>query len=539
MSSLRQAFSQRSEGDVRYLLHAVPEDYSNVIFPTFPPVEVDVYFSNVAFMDRTDTVSPFYYKPFDPRIITPLNITQSLFEPGKTGGVITPQRGTISLSNADGQLDYLLGYSWDKKPISLYVMRTDNINEAAQFDDHFLIFKGLTLGVSATLSTIEIVVADFSTRLDADFPSDNYAGTGGNEGSANLAGQPKPVTLGQVFNIPPVLVDEANNVYQVHNGAVTSIDAVYEGGRSLTLTTDYTVDLTNGRFTLTSTPTGIITADVTNDIDSGMPTLYPGVNGAGFIIKYIFETYAGMVDGTDFARITFQQLGPVNNTEHGAYFNTRTTLLDAVSLFANSIGATIFPATVGGLSNGLLSIIVPSFPVSNPTSFVADPITDNEIIDIEMLATERYSGTEVRIGYKKNYRPLSEDELSTVGAGPDDRDFVTREWRINSQAIISLTWGLAYEGLRNIDINTTAISQSDASTIGTRFSQYHLRNANVYRVQLKMTASYLEIGDAVELRSSRFNLTDGSGNGYPMLILSRFDDYEANEITLELMGEAD
>lgn len=535
MSSLRQAFSQRSEGDVRYLLHAVPEDYSNAVLPSSPPVEVDVYLSNVAFMDRTDTASPFYYKPFEPRIISPLNITETLFEPGKTGGVLNPKRGTISLSNADGALDYLLGYSWDKKPISLYVMRTDNINIAAEFDDHFLIFKGLTLGVSASISTIDIVVSDFSTRLDQDFPSATYAGTGGNEGSANLAGQPKPVVLGQVYNIPPVLVDESNNVYQVHNGAITSVDAVYENGESLTLTTDYTVDLTNGRFTLVSAPTGIITADITNDIDSGSPSLYPGTNGAGFIIKHLFENYAGMVDGTDFARITFQQSGPVNNTEHGAYFDTRTTVLDAVSMFANSVGASIFPATVGGLSNGLLSIIVPSFPVSNPSTSAADPITDNEIIDIEQLATERYSGVDVRIGYKKNYRPLSETELS---ASPDDRDFVTREWRISSLALLSTTWGSAYEGLRSIDINTTAVSSSDASTIATRFSNFHLRDANVYRVRLKMTASYLEIGDAVELRSSRFNLTDSSGDGYPMLILSRFDDYEANEITLELMGEA-
>ena len=248
--ALRLAFSEESFGDVRYLLHAIPEDYSNASLPGTPPVEVDVYLSNVPFMDRTDTASAFYYKPFNPRIVSPLNITETLFEPGKTGGVINPKRGTISLSNADGALDYLLGYSWDKKPISLYIMRTDNIRAAAEFDDHNLIFKGLTLGVSASTSTIDIVVSDFSEKLNQDFPDDTYAGTGGNEGSANLAGQPKPVVLGEVYNIPPVLVDESNNVYQVHNGAITSVDAVYENGESLTLTTDYTVDLTNGRFTL-------------------------------------------------------------------------------------------------------------------------------------------------------------------------------------------------------------------------------------------------------------------------------------------------
>ena len=122
------------------------------------------------------------------------------------------------------------------------------ISDGDTFGSHFKVFSGYTVGVSATTTTIDIVIRDKLTALDKDFPPNTYGGTGGTDGSANLKGTRKPITLGKVYNVPPVLVDETNNIYQVNDGAVTSIDAVYQGGESLTLTTDYTVDASNGCF---------------------------------------------------------------------------------------------------------------------------------------------------------------------------------------------------------------------------------------------------------------------------------------------------
>lgn len=521
--TLRQA-AQRGDGEVRYLLHAVPQDYAGATVLD-PPDDVDVYFGNMFFMDRTTTGSTFHYKPFLPRIITPLNLTQTMFAPGKTGGLIRPTGGTITLSNADGALDYLLDYSWDKKPITLYMLR--GISDSDTFGSHFKVFSGYTVGVSATTTTIDIVIRDKLTALDKDFPPNTYGGTGGTDGSANLKGARKPITLGKVYNVPPVLVDETNNIYQVNDGAVTSIDAVYQGGESLTLTTDYTVDASNGRFTLVSTPTGVITADVTNNITSGSYT-----NGAGVIILELLTTYAGLSTAGNVDVFAFSFRGADENAyEHGAYFDELTTIIDAVNIFAESCGGLVFQATEGNLQ-----MKIPEFPTSNPLSISADPITDSEILDIEILATERYSGIDAVVNYKKNYRPLTEAELS---ATPDDRDFVTREWRASTLSSINLTWGLAYESLLDIVVNTTITNATDAATEAARISTYTLRDAKVYRVRMKLNPLYLEVGDAVELKSTRFGLINSStGEGYPMLILSKFDDLEANEITMELMGES-
>lgn len=507
--TLRQA-AQITDGEVRYLLHATITDSTFVILPHIPPVDVDLYFGNMFFMDRTSTSSAFYYKPFEPRLITPLNITQSMFEPGKSGGVIRPRGGTISLSNEDGELDYLLDYSWDKKPIKLYMLR--GISDDDVFGDHYAIWGGVTLGVSATTSTIDIVVGDYLSGLEKDFPP-----------STHTSGERIPVTLGKVYNVPPLLVDEANNIYQVHDGAVTSIDAVYQGGEVLTLTTDYTVDTANGKFTLVSAPTGVITADVTNNI-----TFSSYTNGAGLIILDLLTTYAGLSTASNLEVIPSPfRISTTNAYEHGIYHNSKTTILAAINEVAQSVGAIVYPSI-----SGALTMDIPEFPTVSP--FNADPITDDSILDIQMLPTERFSGADVIVKYKRNYRVLTENEL---GASPYDRDFLTREWRARNWAISSASWGTGYSSLRDIEVNSTITNQTDADTEGLRIANFYTRDAKVFRVKMKTNPLYLEVGGSVELKSSRFGLTDSSGNGYPMLILSKFDDLQANEVTLELMGE--
>jgi hypothetical protein len=526
--TLRQA-AQRGDGEVRYLLHAVPQDYAGATVSD-PPDDVDVYFGNMFFMDRTTTGSTFHYKPFLPRIITPLNLTQTMFAPGKTGGLIRPTGGTITLSNADGELDYLLNYSWDKKPISLYMLR--GISDSDTFGSHFKVFSGYTVGVSATTTTIDIVIRDKLTALDKDFPPNTYGGTGGTDGSANLKGARKPITLGKVYNVPPVLVDEANNIYQVNDGAVTSIDAVYEAGEALTLTTDYTVDATNGRFTLVSTPTGVITADVTNNVSLTNTTgTTTKTNGGGVIVYHLATNYGGLIEDTDIVRnpfVTATYRGDDPNAyEHGAYFSEKTTILDAMNLFLESIGGMFFGYPI--------YLKVPSFPTTNPSPVIADPITDNEILDIEVLPTEVFAGVGVNVKYKRNYRPLSESEL---GASPSDRDFMVKEWRseVRYGLTANTTYGGAYTTPREIEVNSTITNSTNAASEANRVAEFYNRDAKIYRVRMKLNPLYLEIGGDVELRCSRFGLTDGSGNGYPMLVLSKFEDLESNEVTLEVMG---
>ena len=70
-----------------------------------------------------------------------------------------------------------------------------------------------------------------------------------------------PFCYGLVRNMTPVLGDPATRTYYVNQGAIESIDAVYDDGVTLA-PAQYTVNLSTGSFTLVNNPVGQVTADV-------------------------------------------------------------------------------------------------------------------------------------------------------------------------------------------------------------------------------------------------------------------------------------
>jgi len=484
-------------GGLRYLAILRISDYTN----TSKVIPLYLYFSNAPYTQRTTPASDYYYIPFDPRIIAPLNINQTMFSAGEISGVVRPDSGSIQLSNADGALDYLLtSYSFDKKPIEIRMLR--GISDTDEVEDHPIIYKGLTQNISATEDTIEIIVGDNMVKLDRDFPP-------------NVTdGQRIPIALGKVYNVEPILVDEAANEYQVHDGAVTSIDAVYVGGELQTLTTDYTVDAANGKFTMTSTPAGVVTADVTNDVTHGSYT-----NGAGVLLYEMATIYGGLSIGSD-AEIedTTYTTAAANAYEHGAYFKDRTTLIEAMNVILHSVNGILFQ------NSGLLEFKVLEIPSSAPDT---DPITDDDIIEIEVLPTEIYAISKAIVNYKKNHRVLTEDEL---GASPDDREFATKEWLSNFALAINVQF--AFSALRDTVVSSTITNSTDAQTEATARALFYANDNKIYRVRMKLNPLYLNVGGACEIRCSRFGLSSGKY----FLILSKFEDLEVNEVTLEVWG---
>lgn len=63
--------------------------------------------------------------------------------------------------------------------------------------------------------------------------SATYSGTGDANGSTTLKGKLKPRAFGACQNVAPVLIDPAYWIYQVNDGAIEAVDAVYELAISL------------------------------------------------------------------------------------------------------------------------------------------------------------------------------------------------------------------------------------------------------------------------------------------------------------------
>ena len=174
---------------------------------------------------------------FDPRITSPAKISRTMFAPGRTFGASQVGFGDLVLSNEDGALDFLEDYAFDGRSITQY--RGD---EGSAFPG------GYTKVLVATMEqaipdrrSYRIKIRDRQDEVDIPLQPTKYAGNNalpaGLEGVADdLKGKPKPLLYGVVKNVSPPQVNTSKLIYQIHDGALDSVDEVYDSGIRLTKT---------------------------------------------------------------------------------------------------------------------------------------------------------------------------------------------------------------------------------------------------------------------------------------------------------------
>lgn len=441
---------------------------------------------------------------FDPRVIEALNFQRSMFTTGKLGGRSFPSFGEIVLANADGGLDDFATYAWDDRDVEVKVGE-----KGANLSQHFTIFKGQSKSVDFDDLIVRVIIRDGQDKFTRTFPPNTYAGTGGNEGSAIMEGSPKPVCLGQVFNISPVLVDESSGVYQVHDGPIESIVAVYENGVA---TTSFTTDLSNGRFTMTSTVAGNITADVKGAKPGGSYK-----ETAGDIMRFVVSEYGGLTDPGDLDTASFTALNTANSATVGCYYKQRAEILSVLDELANSIGAFYGFDRSGLFSVGRIEVATGSADLE---------LDSTNIITLERLPTEVPTSTVV-LSYKRNFTVFDEN---TLGASAADRDFFLRE---SAQVTDEDTAVAAiYPNAKFLEVDSKLIDSSAANTESARLLTLYKSQRNIYRIRCKAQPFTIKLNDVVKITFARYDLTAGK----LFRVISLFEDAAINEVELELWG---
>lgn len=233
------------------------------------PAEGTIYLSDRPYVSEDGAPQP--YKA----VIEGAPVFERSIDVAKLGGRGTASLGSISLANADGNLDYLLTYILDGRDVAFYL--GDPTWERAQFRQ---IGIGSVSAVRADDDTrISITLRDKGLLLDATIIGDAMT-TGPN------AGKPKPVLFGQVYNfdLTPYLFDTTGPTYYFNNYAQDSSLAfgnvlVRDAGVSLIntglsgTTSDITVNA--GTDTITKTAHGLLANDVIrlNQTAFGLSTL--------------------------------------------------------------------------------------------------------------------------------------------------------------------------------------------------------------------------------------------------------------------------
>lgn len=187
---------------------------------------------------KSETPSLAKYLPL---LINVGSVEDFLFDKNKTTGTVSNSSGRVELNNGSSRLDYLLDRGMDGQVLTIRERTGDNYPA-----DFPVRFQGIIEGVSFNTRKIQIDIKSLTFRvLQEVYQPIKYAGTNDGstiflEGTEDLEGEAKPKLVGDGSNgnIPAVLVDRANEIYQLSSDPAV-IDNVYVGRAVITAGTKY------------------------------------------------------------------------------------------------------------------------------------------------------------------------------------------------------------------------------------------------------------------------------------------------------------
>ena len=143
--------------------------------------------------------------------------------------------GDAVLSNIDGGLDHLLtDYTLTGGTVKAWIAEP-----SWSSDEWILLYEAQIGDADATRREIRISITTIADNLKRQLQTRRYGGGGGLSGDPGLRGRLRPTCWGECSGVDPVLIAEADNIYQVHDGRIQGVDYVAEGGLSYTFTADY------------------------------------------------------------------------------------------------------------------------------------------------------------------------------------------------------------------------------------------------------------------------------------------------------------
>lgn len=315
--------------------------------------------------------------------------------------------GDALFDNADGKLDPYLGLIWDGAPYR--VLRGPQDGAYAAFTP---IFAGRVQGIDWTRpqsspGQVTLRLRDPREFLSLPIALHTYAGTGGLEGPDALAGTLKPRGYGFLLNITPILVDPSTLTYQVNDGPVENIEAVYDKGVRLSRVDSapglgqYQALESQGIFLLGGSPAGIITADVLCFGDDGDGTAAERRCAQRILRKLLAEFYPDVPrDEASFIAAERTVLAGA-----GLYLTQARTLLDVLpELLAGDAQALVFTAL------GLATVVTPDF-TAPPVATVMPLTTPEGHLDFERVVTPP-PAWRLRIGTGKNYTVMTGTQVA-------------------------------------------------------------------------------------------------------------------------------
>ncbi|EDP66834.1 hypothetical protein BAL199_17273 [alpha proteobacterium BAL199] len=469
-------------------------------------------YSDHGFVTRPDDTPPNTW--FDPRLVTALNFERQLFSGGRLEGRSVPGFGTLTLNNADGGLDNLAGMAWDGRRVRVWLG-----GDGFRLAEFGLVFDGTADQIEFDDLLVAVRLRDLQARFEAEVTRASYAGTGGTEGREGLTGRARPLCFGQVLRVPAVLVDPAALLYQVHDGAIADVDAVYDRGVALNKVTgaptagQFRSDPATGCFTLGASPAGTVTADVRGDATGGY------VETAAALVRRVAISRAGFADPEDLDAAAFEALDAAAPVPVGLFVETEAPLVDLLDTLVEAIGGHYGFDRAGRLTVGR---------VEAPAAAADAEFDSMQILEIERVAVARPIWRQ-KLGYARYWRTL--DASGVAGSvNAETRADLAEGFRYATadDPAIKVRHLLAEEAVRD----TVLALATDAASEAARRLALFGADRDALRVRLKTQPFALDLGLTVRIRYPRYGLAAGRN----LLVVGMTEDAAVNEVTLDLWG---
>jgi len=449
---------------------------------------VTKYFSSHGFATlSTDTPANTHYEE---GVVQPLFFNRNISD---LNG-LSISNGSIEINNLHGKFDSLLeGFSIDGREIKVLMGRPEW--NRSQFGT---LFQGSANSWEGDLNSLTIDLRDGMHKINVEVQTNFYLGTGGLEGSNDLKGKRKPLCYGQVFNIPAIIVDTANLIYQVHDGKIQDVTSVYDRGVSLTKVSsapslgEYRVSSSIGTFTLGGSPDGTVTADVQGDNSTSY------ITRTADIIERIVKTKSGLgsskIDSTSFTQFNLDSTASI-----GIWISEERTIPDVLNELVSAVGG-----FTGFTKDDKLQIGILKDPES---STAKQTFKKQDILSIEQgtLPDDLHPAVWRRqVGYQKNYR-IQTDIAGSVAS--TKRSFIQEGWRIatKADALVKTRHLLAKDPLF---VPALYINSSDAENEAQRLLDLYKVKRYLYTVIIKQIGG-LDLNDVVTVDYPRWNLNGG------------------------------
>jgi hypothetical protein len=308
---------------------------------------------------------------YESRVINAGSYERHCWQRGTTRGTSQVSWGVVSLANADGGLDALIGYGLDGQAIRILrgpdPTRSKPVYRSTDFTP---IFTGKLRRAQPSWDTIDLYLTDtWGDVGQKSLQLTKFAGSNvlpdGVEGTTDLLGKPKPKLRGTYPNFQPPCVNTSLLIYQIDDGTailpltITKVcdrgDTLGVGVQRSTLgalvtmspapsTYDWYAGSEGWYFRLGSSPIGQVTCFASEGVLANRT--------AAQIVSRVLSQEGGF-SLSSIAGIS--ALDAANSAECGIWVGDETTLQPFVDAIMDSVNGFVTDTRDGGMSLGRLA----------------------------------------------------------------------------------------------------------------------------------------------------------------------------------------